>query len=34
VIVEQFMNRDKAFEIVNEGLKLYQEKKDLLLNQY
>jgi inorganic pyrophosphatase len=34
VIVEQFMSKDKAFEIVNEGLSLYQEKKDFLLNKY
>jgi inorganic pyrophosphatase len=34
VIVEQFMNKDKAFEIVREGLNLYEEKKDSLLNQF
>jgi inorganic pyrophosphatase len=31
VIVEQFMNCDKAFEIVTEGLRLYQEKKEDLM---
>ena len=31
VIVEQFMNRDKAFEIVMEGIRLYQEKKKELM---
>jgi inorganic pyrophosphatase len=34
VIVEQFMNREKAFEIVREGMRLYQEKKQSLLEQY
>jgi inorganic pyrophosphatase len=34
VIVEQFMNREKAFEIVNESMKLYQENRSMLLNQY
>jgi inorganic pyrophosphatase len=31
VIVEQFMNRDKALEIVIEGIRLYQEKKKELV---
>jgi inorganic pyrophosphatase len=31
VVVEQFMNKNKAFEIVNEGMRLYQEKKDSLI---
>ena len=31
VLVEQFMNRDKAFEIIRDSLKLYQEKKEILL---
>jgi inorganic pyrophosphatase len=30
VIVEQFMNREKAFKIVEESMKLYQEKKATL----
>jgi inorganic pyrophosphatase len=34
VIVEQFLNRDKAFEIVLESMKLYQKNKDFLLTQY
>lgn len=31
VVVEQFMDKAKAFEIVNEAIRLYQEKKDILL---
>ncbi len=31
VIVEQFMPREKAYEIIQEGLRLYTEKKDLLM---
>jgi inorganic pyrophosphatase len=31
VIVEQFMNREKAFEIILEGMRLYQEKKEKLI---
>lgn len=31
VIVEQFMHREKAFEIVMESFKLYQELKESLL---
>ena len=31
VLVEQFMNRDKAYEIIRDSLKLYQEKKEILL---
>ena len=34
VIVEQFMNKDKAFEIVSDAMKLYQEMKDSLTSQY
>jgi inorganic pyrophosphatase len=34
VIVEQFLNRDKAFEIVLESMKLYQENREFLINQY
>jgi len=30
VIVEQFMDRKKAYEIILEGMKLYQEKKETL----
>ena len=31
VIVEQFLHREKAYEIVLEGIQLYQEKRELLL---
>ena len=31
VIVEQFMHHEKAFEIVSEGMKLYQQKRDMLM---
>lgn len=31
VIVEQFLNRDKAMEIVVEGMKLYEENKEKLI---
>jgi inorganic pyrophosphatase len=31
VVVEQFMNREKAFEIVRDSMKLYQEKKESLI---
>jgi inorganic pyrophosphatase len=31
VIVEQFMHREKAFEIILESMKLYQEKKETLI---
>ena len=34
VIVEQFMNKDKAFRIVQEGLNLYQEKKKMLFEKH
>jgi inorganic pyrophosphatase len=30
VIVEQFMNKEKAYEIILEGMRLYQEKKVFL----
>jgi inorganic pyrophosphatase len=31
IIVEQFMNREKAYEIVLESMRLYQEKKEELM---
>jgi inorganic pyrophosphatase len=31
VIVEQFMNKEKAYEIILEGMRLYQEKKEELI---
>jgi inorganic pyrophosphatase len=31
VLVDQFMNREKAYEIINESLKLYQAKKNILI---
>ena len=31
VIVEQFMNRDKAYEIIQESMNLYQAKKETLI---
>jgi len=31
VIVEQFMSREKAYDIVVEGMRLYQELKDTLI---
>ena len=31
VLVEQFMNREKAYEIINDSRKLYQEKKKYLI---
>jgi inorganic pyrophosphatase len=34
VIVEQFMNRDKALEIVLEGMRLYEENKENLISQH
>ena len=34
VIVEQFMHYEKAYEIVLEGMKLYQEKRDMLMKVY
>lgn len=34
VIVEQFMDREKAFEIVTESMKLYKKKRETLLKQY
>ncbi len=30
VIVEQFMNREKAYEIIIESMRLYTEKRDML----
>ena len=34
VIVEQFMHREKAFTIILESIKLYQEKRDSLIQSY
>jgi inorganic pyrophosphatase len=34
VIVEQFLHKEKAFEIVLESMKLYQDKRDILLNKH
>jgi inorganic pyrophosphatase len=34
VVVEQFMNREKAYQIVVESMKLYQEKKQFLLKSF
>ena len=34
VIVEQFMNREKAFEIVRESMKLYQDNKEMLIQSH
>jgi inorganic pyrophosphatase len=31
VIVEQFMNREKAYEIIKESMKLYQDNKEFLI---
>jgi inorganic pyrophosphatase len=31
VIVEQFMSHEKAYEIILEGMKLYHEKKETLM---
>ncbi len=31
VIVEQFLNKEKAYDIVTEAMRLYQEKKEVLL---
>jgi inorganic pyrophosphatase len=33
VIVEQFMQKEKAYEIILESMRLYQEKKDTLFRQ-
>ena len=32
VIVDQFMGREKACEIIIEGMKLYDENRDMLIN--
>jgi inorganic pyrophosphatase len=32
VIVEQFMNREKAYEIILESMRLYSEKKEILVS--
>lgn len=34
VIVEQFMNREKAFEIVTESMTLYQKNKEMLIQSH
>jgi inorganic pyrophosphatase len=34
VIVEQFLSREKAYSIVMESINLYQEKREMLLNQH
>jgi inorganic pyrophosphatase len=34
VIVEQFMHREKASEIILEGIKLYREKREILLKMH
>jgi inorganic pyrophosphatase len=34
VIVEQFLNKEKAYEIVSESMKLYQEKKIFLIQSH
>jgi inorganic pyrophosphatase len=31
VMVEQFMSREKAYKIIQESIKLYQEKKATLI---
>ena len=31
VIVEQFMDREKAYDIILEGMRLYKEKRDILM---
>ena len=31
VIVEQFLNKEKAYEIIVESMRLYEEKKEVLL---
>jgi len=31
VIVEQFLNKEKAYDIIVEGIRLYQEMKEVLL---
>ena len=31
VIVEQFLNKEKAYDIIVESMRLYQEKKEVLL---
>jgi inorganic pyrophosphatase len=34
VIVEQFMEREKAYEIIIESMKLYQQNKDCLIQSH
>jgi inorganic pyrophosphatase len=31
VIVEQFLNKEKAYDIITEAMRLYEEKKEVLL---
>ena len=33
VIVEQFMDKERAYKIVNDSLKLYQDKKEFLMKK-
>ena len=33
VIVEQFMNKEKAFRIINESMKLYQDNREVLIKR-
>jgi inorganic pyrophosphatase len=34
VLVEKFMNREKAYEIIIEGIRLYKEKRHLLIDNH
>jgi len=34
VLVEQFMNRDKAYEIIRDSCKLYEDKKNSLIGPH
>jgi inorganic pyrophosphatase len=34
VLVDRFMDRDKAYEIISESMKLYQEKKKHLIQPH
>jgi inorganic pyrophosphatase len=34
VLVEQFMNREKAYEIIRESMKLYREKRSTLIRPH
>ena len=33
VIVEEFLNREKAYEVILESMQLYQEMKDTLIKK-